>query len=295
MRDKLRKFLFDESQVYGQIVEIYQTWDQIQKNNSCPEIVTNILGEMISASILLSANLKFDGKIIIQIYGDGPIKFLTAECDSKLRVRATVKISKKNKISENTSFDKLLNTKGKGRLIITLEPKNNNLKQKTYQSMVELIGDSISKILENYMLVSAQLETKFWLAANKNVTKGLLLQKMPETNEINQQKLSDPDLWERTVKIADSLKKKELLETNIEKILEKLYWNEAVRVFNLRFPTFFCSCSKAKVHNMIKILGEKELQPNILKNKNLNINCEYCGKKYVITSHELKIIFSKDM
>jgi molecular chaperone Hsp33 len=80
--DTLQKFMFENSLVRGELIEISDAWQQVQSRRTYPAVVSAIMGEMMAAAALLSANLKFDGTIIMQIHGDGPIQLLVAECDA---------------------------------------------------------------------------------------------------------------------------------------------------------------------------------------------------------------------
>src|SRR5207253_1703433 len=126
--------------------------------------VKTMLGEMLAAAALLSANLKFNGSIIMQIHGDGPVKLLVVECDSELRLRATAKVAHDAVVDAAASLRQLVNVNGHGRFVITLDPKDKLPGQQPYQGIVPLDGDSVSEIIENYMLRSEQLDTRMWLA-----------------------------------------------------------------------------------------------------------------------------------
>src|ERR1035438_9084442 len=92
MADTLQKFMFEAAPVRGELVEISETWKQIQAHRDYPPAVKNVLGEMLAAAALLSATLKFDGAIVMQIHGDGPVRLLVVECTSTLQLRATAKV-----------------------------------------------------------------------------------------------------------------------------------------------------------------------------------------------------------
>ena len=88
MTDKLQRFIFENAAVRGELVELPNTWQQVLSRKEYPAAVRNLLGEMLAAAALLSASLKFDGMIVMQIHGDGPVKLLVIECDSELHLRA---------------------------------------------------------------------------------------------------------------------------------------------------------------------------------------------------------------
>src|ERR1700709_2157318 len=111
-QDTLQKFIFDNAAVRGEFVEISDTWREIQSRHSYPPAVKTLLGEMVAAAALLSANLKFNGAIIMQIHGDGPGRLLVVECDSDLRLRATAKLAEGAEVAADATLTSLLNAHG---------------------------------------------------------------------------------------------------------------------------------------------------------------------------------------
>ena len=272
--------MFENSLVRGELIEISAAWQQVQARRSYPSAVSAMLGEMMAAAALLSANLKFDGTIIMQIHGDGPVPLLVVECDAALRLRATAKLSEDAKISEYAGLQQLVNANGGGRFAITLDPADKKPGQQAYQGIVALEGESVATVIENYMMRSEQLDTRLWLAANDKVARGLLLQKLPDDGG----KIAAPadgDVWNRTVTLASTLDQQELLSTDIMTLLQRLYWEESVRVFDPRHPVFHCGCSREKVGNMLKMLGREEIESALADLGKLDINCDFCGQDYL--------------
>ncbi|HSY27565.1 MAG TPA: Hsp33 family molecular chaperone HslO, partial [Burkholderiaceae bacterium] len=171
MLDTLQKFMFDAAPVRGELVEISETWQQVLARRDYPQAVKTVLGEMLAAAALLSANLKFDGVIVMQIHGDGPVRLLVVECDSNLQLRATAKVKDGESIQDGTALPQLVNLHGHGRFVITLDPKDKLPGQQPYQGIVPLDGDNVATVIENYMQRSEQLDTKLWLAADHHVSR----------------------------------------------------------------------------------------------------------------------------
>src|SRR4051812_38298887 len=171
MVDTLQKFMFEDATVRGELVDISETWRQVQARRDYPPAVKTLLGEMLAAAALLSANLKFNGSIVMQIHGDGPISLLVVECDAELRMRATAKFAPDAEIADDALLPKLVNVNGHGRFAITLDPKDKLPGQQAYQGIVPLDGDSVAAVIEHYMMRSEQLDTRLWLAADDNVAR----------------------------------------------------------------------------------------------------------------------------
>jgi len=283
--------MFENSLVRGELIEISDALQQVQARRSYPPAVSAMLGEMMAAAALLSANLKFDGTIIMQIHGDGPVQLLVAECDAALRLRATAKLREDAKISEQAGLQQLVNAHGEGRFAITLDPADKKPGQQAYQGIVALEGESVATVIENYMMRSEQLDTRLWLAADDKVTRGLLLQKLPDDGG-KTAPFADADVWNRTVTLASTLNQQELLGTDIMTLLQRLYWEETVRIFDPRHPVFHCGCSREKVGNMLKMLGREEIDSALADLGKLDINCDFCGQDYLFDPVDCMQLFA---
>ncbi len=289
--DTLQKFTVDNAPVRGELIELSTTWQQVLSRHNYPSAVRTLLGEMLAASALLTANLKFNGALIMQIYGDGPVKLLVVECDADLRMRATAKLTENAVIDDAATLTQMVNANGQGRFAITLDPKDKLPGQQAYQGIVPLDGDNTATVIENYMLRSEQLDTRLWLAANDNVSRGLLLQKLPV--EGGSQPHDDQlEAWNRLVFLASTLHTPELLETNIKSLMHKLFWEETLRVFDPVHPQFHCSCSREKVGNMLRMLGKEEIDDALSTLKTLNIDCDFCGLHYEFDAIDCAHLFA---
>ena len=298
-KDQLQKFIFDNAAVRGELIEVSDTWREIQSRHDYPKAVRNLLGEMTAAAALLSANLKFNGAIVMQIHGDGPVKLLVVECDADLRLRATAKLSDGAEVADDASVQDLLNRQGRGRFVITLDPKDKVPGQQPYQGVVPLIGDDISTIIENYMLRSEQMDTRLWLAADEHVARGLLLQRLPRNSDIEGQveqasEEEDLDTWTRATMLGQTLKREELLSADVPTLLKRLFWEETIRVFDPLHPSFHCTCTRERVANMLKTLGQEEVDSAIEELGTLTINCDFCGKEYGFDAVDCAQLFASD-
>jgi molecular chaperone Hsp33 len=297
--DTLQKFIFDNAAVRGEFVEISDTWREIQSRQAYPAAVKTVLGEMVAAAALLSANLKFNGAIVMQIHGDGPVRLLVVECDSDLRLRATAKLAENAVVADDASLTDLLNASGKGRFVITLDPADKMPGQQAYQGIVPLDGEDMATVIENYMLRSEQLDTRLWLGANDSVSRGLLLQKLPrhsgKDDQVKQASAEDDlETWNRAVTLASTLKQEELLSTDIQTLMNRLFWEETIRVFEPAHPQFHCSCTRDKVGNMLKMLGQAEVEEALAELGQLAIDCDFCGKHYEFDKIDCAQLFVTD-
>lgn len=294
MKDTLQTFMFENAAVRGELVEISETWKQVLARRDYPQAVSRLLGEMLAAAALLSANLKFDGAIVMQIHGDGPVRLLVIECDAALQMRATAKLAQDAEIADDASLPQLVNQHGRGRFVITLDPKEKFPGQQPYQGIVPLDGDSVSAVIENYMLRSEQLDTRLWLAANDRVARGLLLQKLPNEGGINAPVEAALESWNRVVMLASTLRQEEMLATDITTLMRRLFWEETIRVFEPKHPGFHCSCTREKVSDMLKMLGKQEIDSALEDLGTLAINCDFCGQDYAFDSVDCAQLFAAE-
>ncbi|MGZ5200649.1 MAG: Hsp33 family molecular chaperone HslO [Telluria sp.] len=283
--DTLQRFIFENAAVRGELVEVSNAWQEIQARHSYPNAVRAVLGEMVAAAALLSANLKFNGSIVMQIHGDGLVRLLVVECDADLRVRATAKLAPDAEVADDATLTQLFNQHGKGRFVITLDPQDKMPGQQPYQGIVPLTGDDMATVMENYMLRSEQMDTKLWLAADDKVARGLLLQKLPRHSNAQDQvkqatEEEDQETWIRAVSLASTLKRDEMLVTDIATLMKRLFWEETLRVFDPAHPSFHCTCTREKVGEMLKMLGQEEVDSALADLGTLSINCDFCGKHY---------------
>jgi molecular chaperone Hsp33 len=193
----------------------------------------------------------------------------------------------------------LLNQHGHGRFVITLDPQDKVPGQQPYQGVVPLVGENIATIIENYMLRSEQMDTKLWLAADENVARGLLLQKLPRNSAVEGQveqasEEEDLETWTRAVMLGQTLKQEELLTADVETLLKRLFWEETIRVFDPLHPEFHCTCSREKVANMLKMLGQQEVESALHDLGELGINCDFCGKHYGFDAVDCAQLFASD-
>lgn len=293
MQDNLRTLIFDKAACRAQVVQITKAWHTVASHNQCPEPVQNLLGELVAATTLLSASLKFEGSLVIQLQGDGPVKLLVAECDNTLGVRATVKLQENTQIPKNAGFKDLVNQNGKGLCVLILDAKNRVPGQQPYQGVVSLDGDSVAQALEGYMKSSEQLNTRLMLWSSQNAIAGLLIQQMPHTGG----KISiefDPGGWDTLLALSGTAKREEMLELDTETMSRRLFLDMNPEVLSDRTPHFYCTCSRNKVSRMLINLGEQEVKDTLKEHPHISVHCDFCNTAYIFTQSQCEELFSND-
>lgn len=288
------------------IVRLTDAWKDIlqrRANNTetgaYPMAVRELLGEMTAASVLMQSNIKFNGALVFQIFGDGPVKVAVAEVQSNLGLRATATVN--GVVDASATLADLVNAHGAGRCAITLDPKDRLPGQQPYQGVVPLSNEDgeplnkISQVLQHYMRQSEQLDTTIVLAANDEVAAGLMIQRMPLKGQDNlagatesaldeADRLGENEEYNRIATLAASLKRDELLSLDVDTILRRLFWEEKL----LRFvpqdgdhgPHFACTCSRERVEGMLRNLGQDEVEQVVADQGSVEVGCDYCGAQY---------------
>jgi len=289
--DALKKFLFDDRSVRIESVRIEQAWLSAQTHQQYPAPVTALLGELVAASTLLAANLKFDGSLLLQLQGDGAIALMVVECRADLSIRATVKM-RDRPLPEASDLQSLLNPGGTAKFIVVLDPPKHTPGRQAYQGIVPLEGSSVAQALEQYMLRSEQLDTRIWLAANTACCTGLLLQRLPLQGG-SQQTENDAALesWNRAVLLAETLKPDEMLTTGQDVLLHRLFWEETLLTFEPRLIIWKCSCTRERVADMLKMLGQPEVESILVEQGKVEVACEFCGKPYLFDAIDTDGLF----
>ena len=302
---ELHRFLFDAQPVRGAIVRLTDAWTDIlgrraanSHSGSYPVPVRELLGEMAAAGVLMQSGIKFNGALVLQIFGDGPVKLAVAEVQSDLSLRATASIQ--GDIDDAAALSTLVNVNGGGRCAITLDPKDKFPGQQAYQGVVPLEDvharklDRLSDVLSLYMLQSEQLDATLVLAANDQVAAGLLVQRMPVKGEGNiaggaarrddEDQIGRNEDYNRIAHLAASLKREELLTLDVETILRRLFCEEKLLRFEPQQgdngPRFACSCSRERVGRMLHSLGIEEAESILQEQGQIDVACEYCGQQY---------------
>jgi molecular chaperone Hsp33 len=311
--DRLHKFLFEGLPVRGVLVQLRASWRELLSRRATASDgghafsaeVRALLGEMSAAACLMHANIKFDGALILQVFGDGPVKLAVAEARSDLGFRATAKVV--GEVPHAAQLATMLNVHGQGRCAITLDPSERRPGLQPYQGVVPLHGDRreplqhLSQVLEHYMLQSEQLDTRLVLAADDGCAAGLLIQRIPVQGDANLSasgwKAGDEDAigrsedFNRIALLAATLTRNELLTLAPEQILRRLFWQETLRLFDPLTPKFACTCSRQRVANMLRGLGRDEMDSLIAERGLAEVGCDFCGAQYRFDAVDVGEVF----
>ncbi|MGB3290633.1 MAG: Hsp33 family molecular chaperone HslO [Burkholderiaceae bacterium] len=281
MKDQFKKYLLPDHSARIQAVKLSEAWQTGLAHQSYPDCIQSLLGELLAASILLASNIKFDGSLVLQLQGNGPVALIVVECDTDLSVRATVSLRESHEIPADGSLQTLMNPDGKGRFIVILDPGRETTGMQPYQGVVPLEGDSVAQVLESYMRNSEQLDTRLWLAADSSLAAGLLLQRLPSHGGTQAAAEHSPEeTWERICHLAATLKHDELLELDTDTLIHRLFWDENLTAFDGQEVRWHCPCTRERVAGMLRGLGRQEIEDILSERESVDIVCNFCGKPY---------------
>lgn len=275
-RDALRRFVFERTDVRGELVHLDATWRAVLERHEYPPVVRELLGEAMAAAALLFVTVKLEGTLTLQVRGDGPVRLLVVQANSAHTLRG---LAHWQGDIEAAPLRALFGT---AQLVITIEPTQGG---ERYQGITELAGARLSDALENYFNTSEQLPTRLWLAANGEAAAGLLLQKLPTETE-------DADAWPRAVQLAATLTDGELLGLDAPTLLRRLYHEEDVRLYESQPVSFRCSCSRERIETVLRGLGYDEVQSILRDEGVIGVDCEFCNQHYEFDAVDAERLFA---
>lgn len=306
---EVHKFIFDGLPVRGHLVRLTDGWRELLQRRAraaraWPAPVRDLVGEMTAAAVLMHANIRFEGALILQVFGDGPVKLAVAEVQADLAFRATAKVI--GEVEPGAELGRMLNRAGAGRCSITLDPASRQPGREPYQGVVALDDAqgvalrSVSQMLEHYMLQSEQLETRLTLAADEQVAAGLLIQRLPLDGWANvaaQAGVDDAaadEAFRRIALLTATLTPAELLGLDSTTLLRRLYWQEPLRRLDApgAAPRFECRCSRERVRRMMQGLGRAEVDAILAEQGRVQVACEFCALQYRFDAVDVGELFT---
>ena len=274
--DCLRRFVFEHTDVRGELVWLDASWRAVLERQSYPEAIRDLLGQAMAAAVLLSATIKFEGYLQLQLQGDGPLSLLLIEATAARTVRG---IARWDGDVDDMDFRALT---GEARLMLTIDPGEGG---ERYQGVVPVEGESLAATLEDYFSQSEQLATRLWLASNAERAGGMLLQQLPRDSH-------NEEDWNRDVMLGETLTDEELLGLSAQALLHRLYHEEDLRLFESEPVSFRCSCSSERIESMLRGLGYDEVRDILEEQGEVSVSCEFCCQAYVYDTVDVERLFA---
>jgi molecular chaperone Hsp33 len=275
--NRVRGFLFEQLDIRGAWVQLGPAWREMISRRDYPEPVLELLGQLAVVATLITANLKQAGRLTFQLRGDGEVSLLVMDCDEQLRLRGMARAA------PDLSAGSLPDLLGDGALTLTLDTAD---MRQPYQSHVPLQGETLAAVFEHYLAQSEQLPTRLWLAADHQTAAGLFLQALPGADE------RDADGWNRVQVLADTVRADELLRLGSIKLIERLFPEEDVRVFDPRPVSYHCPRDPGKIESMLRGVGRAECEAIVAEHGEIRIHDDICNHEYVLDAAAVAALFA---
>jgi len=281
----LNRYLFTDAHARGELVQLNSSFKSIIKNHNYPAGVEKLLGELLSATCLLTATLKFEGDITVQLQGDGPVGYMSVSGNNKQQMRGIAKMA------EETSAETLQTLIGKGTMIITIRPSVGE----AYQGVVALDKATLADCLAHYFEVSEQIPTKIWLFSDteQQLTGGALVQLLPDGNGSIENKEQQQSDFEHLCQLTNTIKSEEVFSLEAEALLYRLYHQEKVNIFEPQKVSYVCGCSADKCLSAISQIEPSEIKAILAEQGKISMTCDYCITTYDFDELSLKSFISK--
>jgi molecular chaperone Hsp33 len=279
---RVRGFLFEQLDIRGAWVQLGAAWREMTAGRDYAEPVRELLGQLAVVTTLITANLKQAGRLTFQLRGDGEVSLLVMDCDEQLRLRGMARTLKGMNAAQLAagSLPALL---GDGALTLTLDTAD---MRQPYLSHVPLQGETLAAVFEHYLAQSEQLPTRLWLAADQEKAAGLFLQALPGAEE------RDADGWNRVQMLADTVRADELLGLGSIKLIERLFPEEDVRVFDPRPVSYHCPRDPGKIESMLRGVGRAECEAILAEHGEIRVHDDICNHEYVLDAAAVAALFA---
>lgn len=301
--DVIQPFQLESSGLRGRLVRLGPTLDKLIGRHDYPEVISEVVAETLTLSLLLSSMLKYDGIFTLQMSAEGPVSMLVADVTNKGHVRACAKFDEEalKKLGKKPRFKDLIN---KGYIAFTVDQGQHTDR---YQGVVELKEEGLTQSVRHYFDQSEQIGTGIELAiggpndANKGWRAGaILLQHVPEegehvrNDEMYTKNLKDKhdsddmaEDWRRANYLLETCKPEEFLSTGIDgnDLLLRLFHEEGVRVYEPIHVVEKCRCSEDKTRNVLSTLSKEDID-HVKKDGKISISCEFCSREYQFDASE---------
>jgi molecular chaperone Hsp33 len=281
--DYSQRFMFDDSDVRGELVALERSYAEVLAKHPYPEPVAGLLGEMLAAAALLVGTLKFDGLLVLQARSLGPVSLLMVECSSERELRGIARYEE-SLVKSDMTLQELMPD---GDLTMTIDPRRGQ----RYQGIVALDGVDLSACLTEYFVMSEQLPTHFMIRADGKHARGLMLQQLPAERLKDQEEREAS--WQHVKALSKTLSAEELLSLDNETVLHRLFHDDAVRAFDIQPLVFRCSCSRERSANALVSLGLEDAQQLVIEqNGTVEIDCQFCNERYLFDATDVVQLFA---
>ncbi len=295
--DHVLPFQIGQTAVRGHAVRLGTSIDKILKahndadGSNFNEPLSRLVGEAGALVTMMGAALKFNGKLIFQIQGDGPVSMVVADYQADGSLRATASLKGDSPLAlDEIDLQAMF---GKGHIAITIDQ---GADMERYQGVTPLDGQILETAIVSYFQQSEQIPTAVSLAVGKIALPGgrefwraggIIAQFVPgeggnrERGEHILMAEEDQESWNRAEALLSTTKADELLDPNLpaEHLLYRLFHEDGVRVFE-PLPVYAqCGCNRDKIKTVLQRYDEANLEDMIIDGR-IEVSCDFCRAKY---------------
>jgi molecular chaperone Hsp33 len=294
--DAVRRFIVENQPVRGHFVRMAEAWRALREHRDYPAPVRELLGQAVSASVLLASTLKFRGTLTLQLQGHGAARLLVSQCTHDFRVRALVRVDEQRlAVAGEAAQSATLTPEGfralvgeEGRLAVTVEAHEREVR---YQGIVPLAGNSFAECLEGYFASSEQLPTRVRLAADESYAAGLLIQQLPGAPDSHED-LDARSAWQDAQLGIGTVRRSELLGSPVERVLTRNFGQQDLRLFAGSPVRFECRCDPERVAGLLRALGANEVRDVLEEQGAVTVTCDFCNRSYRFDAVDVGELFA---
>jgi molecular chaperone Hsp33 len=285
--DVVTSFQIEGLPVRGRVVRLGAAVDEVLTRHDYPEPVANLLGEACALAALVGSSLKFEGRLIIQAQGDGPVRYVVVDYDTSGGLRGYCRFDADEvaKVSEGFVRPGAKTLLGGGVFIMTLDQGPD---MDRYQGVTPIEGETLALCAEQYFDQSEQTPTRVRLAVGQADTGeglkwragGILIQQIAgdETRGETQ------DAWTHVRALFETTGEDELIDPSLTTptLLWRLFHEDGVRLLDEKPLRAFCRCSDERIGAMMQSFSDAEKADMIEPDGKIHVTCEYCSRQYAL-------------
>jgi molecular chaperone Hsp33 len=295
--DRVRRFIIENQPVRGHFVRIEEAWRALREHRDYPAPVRELLGQAVSASVLLASTLKFSGTLTLQLQGPGAARLLVSQCTHDFRIRALVHVDEQRMAESGHAAESATLTPAifrtlvgdGGKLAVTVEAHERDMR---YQGIVPLAGNSFAECLEGYFASSEQLPTRVRLAADETHAAGLLIQQLPGARD-SSEGLDAQSAWQEAQHGIGTVQSNELLGLPVERVLARNFAQQDLRLFAGSPVRFECKCDPGRVASLLRALGRSEVDDVLKEQGAVTVTCDFCNRSYRFDAGAVEELFAE--
>jgi molecular chaperone Hsp33 len=293
--DLAAAFQIEGEPVRGRLARLGPAVDKILRAHDYPEPVANLLGEACALAALVGSNLKFEGRLIIEARGDGPVRFVVADYDTSGGLRGYCGFDADAVAEAARGFVRpgARSLLGKGHFMMTVDQGPD---MDRYQGVTAIEGETLALCAEQYFAQSEQTPTRVRLAVGQADTGeglrwragGFLIQYIAADDTRGE----TIEAWNRTQAFFETLGEDELIDPSLSanQLLFRLFHEDGVRVFGAQPLRAFCRCSQERIESVLKSFDAAERADMVEADGRIHVTSEYCSKVYAVEPQTLEAV-----